>query len=69
MKGALKNKTTILVTHQIDFLHNVDLILVSIQFLSGTQYHCKISYLLKHSVHVYFIISCGVLLAFDSQTR
>nr|GMD66758.1 ABC transporter C family member 14-like [Ipomoea batatas] len=28
VKGALKNKTTILVTHQIDFLHNVDLILV-----------------------------------------
>lgn len=28
VKGALKTKTTILVTHQIDFLHNVDLILV-----------------------------------------
>ncbi|CAH9079160.1 unnamed protein product [Cuscuta europaea] len=28
VKGALKNKTTILVTHQIDFLHNVDQILV-----------------------------------------
>nr|GLL42578.1 ABC transporter C family member 14 [Ipomoea trifida] len=27
-RGVLKNKTTILVTHQIDFLHNVDLILV-----------------------------------------
>ncbi|XP_031112582.1 ABC transporter C family member 14-like [Ipomoea triloba] len=28
VRGALRNKTTILVTHQIDFLHNVDLILV-----------------------------------------
>ncbi|TKY61783.1 ABC transporter C family member 4 [Spatholobus suberectus] len=28
VRGALKGKTTILVTHQVDFLHNVDLILV-----------------------------------------
>ncbi|KAJ1412625.1 P-loop containing nucleoside triphosphate hydrolase [Sesbania bispinosa] len=28
VKGALKGKTVILVTHQVDFLHNVDLILV-----------------------------------------
>lgn len=28
VRGALKNKTIILVTHQVDFLHNVDLILV-----------------------------------------
>ncbi|CAN6693746.1 unnamed protein product [Malus baccata var. baccata] len=28
VRGALKNKTALLVTHQVDFLHNVDLILV-----------------------------------------
>ncbi|XP_020231728.1 ABC transporter C family member 14 isoform X2 [Cajanus cajan] len=28
VRGALKDKTTILVTHQVDFLHNVDRILV-----------------------------------------
>ncbi|KAF6136410.1 hypothetical protein GIB67_019293 [Kingdonia uniflora] len=28
VRGALKNKTVLLVTHQVDFLHNVDLILV-----------------------------------------
>lgn len=28
VRGVLKNKTIILVTHQVDFLHNVDLILV-----------------------------------------
>ncbi|XP_042517600.1 ABC transporter C family member 14-like [Macadamia integrifolia] len=28
VRGALKNKTILLVTHQVDFLHNVDLILV-----------------------------------------
>ncbi|KAF3436437.1 hypothetical protein FNV43_RR23529 [Rhamnella rubrinervis] len=28
VKGALKNKTIVLVTHQVDFLHNVDLIMV-----------------------------------------
>lgn len=28
VKGALKGKTIILVTHQVDFLHNVDLIMV-----------------------------------------
>ncbi|KAG0452559.1 hypothetical protein HPP92_025223 [Vanilla planifolia] len=28
IKGALKDKTVILVTHQVDFLHNADLILV-----------------------------------------
>ncbi|PON96560.1 ATP-binding cassette containing protein [Trema orientale] len=28
VRGALKNKTIILVTHQVDFLHNVDLIMV-----------------------------------------
>ncbi|KAL5561473.1 hypothetical protein UlMin_031220 [Ulmus minor] len=28
VRGALKNKTIVLVTHQVDFLHNVDLILV-----------------------------------------
>ncbi|KAK7337441.1 hypothetical protein VNO77_18016 [Canavalia gladiata] len=28
VRGALKGKTVILVTHQVDFLHNVDLILV-----------------------------------------
>lgn len=30
VRGALKNKTILLVTHQVDFLHNVDLILVSV---------------------------------------
>lgn len=30
VRGALKDKTVLLVTHQVDFLHNVDLILVSI---------------------------------------
>lgn len=29
VRGALKDKTILLVTHQVDFLHNVDLILVS----------------------------------------
>lgn len=28
VRGVLKNKTVLLVTHQVDFLHNVDLILV-----------------------------------------
>lgn len=28
VRGVLKNKTIILVTHQVDFLHNIDLILV-----------------------------------------
>ncbi|XP_071721308.1 ABC transporter C family member 14-like [Rutidosis leptorrhynchoides] len=28
VRGALRNKTVLLVTHQVDFLHNVDLILV-----------------------------------------
>ncbi|KAJ7977557.1 ABC transporter C family member 14 [Quillaja saponaria] len=28
VRGSLKNKTILLVTHQVDFLHNVDLILV-----------------------------------------
>lgn len=28
MRGALKNKTIVLVTHQVDFLHNVDHIMV-----------------------------------------
>lgn len=28
VRGVLKNKTVILVTHQVDFLHNIDLILV-----------------------------------------
>lgn len=31
VRGALKNKTILLVTHQVDFLHNVDLIVVSSQ--------------------------------------
>lgn len=31
MRGALKNKTILLVTHQVDFLHNVDLIVVGSQ--------------------------------------
>jgi len=30
VRGALKGKTTLLVTHQVDFLHNVDQILVSL---------------------------------------
>ena len=30
MRGTLKGKTTLLVTHQVDFLHNVDQILVSL---------------------------------------
>lgn len=29
VRGALKTKTILLVTHQVDFLHNVDNILVS----------------------------------------
>jgi len=28
--GALKDKTVLLVTHQVDFLHNVDSIMVCI---------------------------------------
>jgi len=32
VRGALKGKTTLLVTHQVDFLHNVDQILVSLFF-------------------------------------
>ena len=28
VRGSLKGKTIILVTHQVDFLHNVDLIVV-----------------------------------------
>lgn len=34
MRGILRDKTVILVTHQVDFLHNVDLILVSILFIN-----------------------------------
>lgn len=30
MRGALKGKTIVLVTHQVDFLHNVDRIVVSL---------------------------------------
>ncbi|KAH9619018.1 hypothetical protein KSS87_012360 [Heliosperma pusillum] len=33
VRGALKDKTIILVTHQVDFLHNVDQILVSDSFI------------------------------------
>jgi ABC-type transport system involved in cytochrome bd biosynthesis fused ATPase/permease subunit len=29
LKGILKNKTVLLVTHQVDFLQNVDTIIVS----------------------------------------
>jgi len=29
VRGALREKIVVLVTHQVDFLHNVDLILVS----------------------------------------
>ena len=29
VRGALKNKTVVLVTHQVDFLHNADIIYVS----------------------------------------
>lgn len=29
VRGALKDKTILLVTHQVDFLHNADLIMVS----------------------------------------
>lgn len=29
MRGVLKEKTVVLVTHQVDFLHNADCILVS----------------------------------------
>ena len=29
VRGALRGKTILLVTHQVDFLHNVDLITVS----------------------------------------
>lgn len=36
MRGALKGKTTVLVTHQVDFLHNVDRILV--RFFSSRCY-------------------------------
>ena len=32
VRGALRGKTIILVTHQVDFLHNVDLIMVSVFF-------------------------------------
>ena len=34
VRGALRNKTILLVTHQVDFLHNVDLILVSVILFS-----------------------------------
>ena len=30
LKGILKNKTVLLVTHQVDFLQNVDTIIVSL---------------------------------------
>ena len=30
VRGALRGKTILLVTHQVDFLHNVDLITVSV---------------------------------------
>ena len=33
VRGALKHKTILLVTHQVDFLHNADLILVSLSRL------------------------------------
>ena len=33
VRGILRDKTIILVTHQVDFLHNVDLILVSTLFI------------------------------------
>lgn len=32
VRGALKGKTIVLVTHQVDFLHNVDRIVVSLSF-------------------------------------
>ena len=32
LKGILKNKTVILVTHQVDFLQNVDTVFVSLLF-------------------------------------
>jgi ABC-type transport system involved in cytochrome bd biosynthesis fused ATPase/permease subunit len=33
VRGALKNKTVLLVTHQVDFLHNADIIYVSVSQL------------------------------------
>ena len=40
MRGALKDKTILLVTHQVDFLHNVDLILVSLYSSYTHTYMC-----------------------------
>jgi hypothetical protein len=36
LKGILKNKTVLLVTHQVDFLQNVDTIIVSFFFELST---------------------------------
>jgi len=35
VRGALKGKTIVLVTHQVDFLHNVDRIVVSLFFFQS----------------------------------
>jgi ATP-binding cassette subfamily C (CFTR/MRP) protein 2 len=40
VRGALKDKTILLVTHQVDFLHNVDLILVSLYSSYTHTYMC-----------------------------
>lgn len=42
VRGALKNKTILLVTHQVDFLHNVDLIMVRRHYL-GYKFRCFFS--------------------------
>lgn len=42
MRGALRNKTILLVTHQVDFLHNVDLILVSVNFYLIYPFYCPV---------------------------
>ena len=50
--GALKNKTIILVTHQVDFLHNVDCIMVRVYL--QISYNEVIFCLLVSFNHTYF---------------
>lgn len=59
LRGALKDKTILLVTHQVDFLHNADLILVS------TRLKCDICLLIGFfkkdiSLGTGFLSFCGL---------
>lgn len=56
MRGALKGKTILLVTHQVDFLHNVDLILVSVLFLrEGKKKHSVLLVSVSHSLRFAYV--------------